>query len=176
MPLYTSFIAYIATGAVVVSSFVHPVPSSRLAHTRLNLENHIADMIDKELERLQHIDQWRIQQAEKLNKLKEPALPTGFDFNSPDNLLGQAADAASKIQMRKDRRMARDDPARYCADRCVATGNCQVWEDMFNLAADEVQAFCKECVLSEDEEPCNVPEMFIENAGKNAWEWEVARS
>ena len=44
MPLYTSFIAYIATGAVVVSSFVHPVPSSRLAHTRLNLENHIADM------------------------------------------------------------------------------------------------------------------------------------
>jgi hypothetical protein len=101
--------------------------------------------------------------------LKEPTLPRGFDFNSPADLKTNA-DAASKIQMRKDRRMARDDPARYCADRCVATGNCQVWEDMFEMAADEVQQFCKECVLSEDEEPCNVPEKFIENAGKNPWE------
>lgn len=87
------------------------------------------------------------------------------------------ADAAKKIQMRKDKRMARDDPARYCADRwcvhriiilgfgsgifcshlvclycssahpplpiSVSTGNCQVWEDMFEMAADEVQKFCK---------------------------------
>lgn len=30
--------------------------------------------------------------------------------------------------------------------------------------------FIQECVLSEDEEPCDVPEKFIENAGKNAWE------
>ena len=41
------------------------------------------------------------------------------------------------------------------------------------MAAEEVQTFCKECVLSEGEEPCDVPDMFMENAGKNVWE--VAR-
>jgi hypothetical protein len=101
--------------------------------------------------------------------LKEPTLPQGFDFNTPADLKTNA-DAASNIQMRKDRRMARDDPSRYCADRCVATGTCQVWEDMFEMSAKEVQIFCKECVLSEDEEPCDVPDKFIENAGKNSWE------
>ncbi|KAL3778599.1 hypothetical protein ACHAW5_010240 [Stephanodiscus triporus] len=171
---YGSFTALLASASALsgmipeVSSFVHLTPFCRAA-TQLNLENHIADMIDNELERLRNIDQWRMQQVEKLNKMKEPTLPQGFDFNSPADLKTNA-EAASKIQMRKDRRMARDDPARYCADRCVATGNCQVWEDMFEMAADEVQQFCKECVLSEDEEPCNVPEKFIENAGKNPWE------
>ena len=98
--------------------------------------------IDSELDRLKNIGLWRQQQAEKLNKGKD-TLPQGFDFNSPGDF-SPMADAAQKIQMRKDKRMARDDPARYCADRCVSTGNCQVWEDMFEMAADEVQAFCQE--------------------------------
>lgn len=59
-------------------------------------------------------------------------MPAGFDFNSVD-VFGPKDGAASKIQMRKDKRMARVDPARYCADRCVATGNCEVWEDMFEM-------------------------------------------
>ena len=80
------------------------------------------------------------------------------------------AGAAQKIQMRKDRRLARTDPMRYCADRCVSTGNCQVYEDMFELSEKEVRKFCEECVLSEDEEPCDVPEKFLENAGKNSWD------
>ena len=151
-----------------VSSFLHPVSSSR-ATTRLNLENHIADMIDKEVQRLQNINLWRREQAEKAKKGREPSLPNGFDFNSPNDFQPNAG-AAQKIQMRKDKRLARDDPMRYCADRCVATGNCQVWEDMFDMAADEVQQFCLGCVLSEEEEPCDVPEKFIENAGKNPWE------
>lgn len=51
-----------------------------------------------------------------------------------------------------------DDPMRYCADRCVSTGNCDVFEDMFNMDPREVVEFCSECVLSEDEEPCDIPE------------------
>ena len=102
--------------------------------------------IDSEVERLQDIGSWRRKQAEKLKKGKEDVLPQGFDFNSPTDFSPNAG-AAQKIQMRKDKRMARTDPARYCADRCVATGNCEVWEDMFEMAADEVQAFCNNCVL-----------------------------
>lgn len=170
---FESFIVALAAAAALsgipeASSFVQHAPSSRVV-TLLNLDNHIADMIDAEVDRLQDIGKWRRQQAEKLNKAKDPAIPQGFDFNSGADLQPNA-DAAKKIQMRKDKRMARDDPARYCADRCVATGNCEVWEDMFEMAATEVQQFCTECVLSEEEEPCDVPEKFIENAGLNPWE------
>jgi len=126
-------------------------------------------MIDNEMKRLKNIGLWRREQVEKLKNGKEESLPQGFDFNSVNDFQPNEG-AAQKIQMRKDRRMARDDPSRYCADRCVSTGNCQVWEDMFDMAADEVQKFCTECVLSEEEEPCDVPEKFIENAGKNPWE------
>eukprot|EP01083_Nonionella_stella_P100559 283760_1 len=172
MTPYASLTALLAAMALSsipeVSSFVQPAPSLRVA-TNLNLENHIAEMIDSEVERLQDIGSWRRNQAEKLKKGKEDVLPQGFDFNSPTDFSPNAG-AAQKIQMRKDKRMARTDPARYCADRCVATGNCEVWEDMFEMAADEVQAFCNNCVLSEEEEPCDVPEKFIENAGMNAWE------
>ena len=123
------------------------------------------------MDRLKNIDLWKRKEVEKVNdwKAKEPTLPMGFDFNSVAELVPNK-DAAAKIQRRKDKRMARDDPARYCADRCVATGSCEVWEDMFELSAKEVQMFCNDCVLSEGEEPCDVPEKFIENAGKNAWE------
>jgi len=98
------------------------------------------------VERLQDIGSWRRNQAEKLKKGKEDVLPQGFDFNSPTDFSPNAG-AAQKIQMRKDKRMARTDPARYCADRCIATRNCEVWEDMFEMAADEVQEFCNNCVL-----------------------------
>lgn len=157
-----------ALSIIPSSSFVQPGSSPR-ASTHLNLENHIADMIDGEAKRLTNIGSWREEQAEKIKKGKEPSLPQGFDFNSVGDF-GPNADAASKIQLRKDKRMARDDPQKYCADRCVATGNCEVWEDMFDMHADEVQQFCTECVLSEEEEPCEIPEKFIENAGKNSWE------
>jgi len=170
---YASFTLLLAAAAALssisnVSAFVQTASCPR-STTQLNLENHIAEMIDGELDRLQNIKLWRQNQAEKLNKGKEFTVPTGFDFNSVSDFQPNAG-AAQKIQIRKDKRMARDDPARYCADRCVSTGNCQVWEDMFEMAPDEVQKFCKECVLSEEEEPCDVPEMFIENAGKNPWE------
>lgn len=129
-------------------------------------------MIDNEYERLENFFSWKKKQDEKLAKSRKEhgeSIPQGFDFNSVNDFQPNT-DATQKIQMRKDKRMARDDPARYCADRCVATGNCQVWEDMFDMAADEVQQFCNECVLSEDEEPCEVPDKFIENAGLNPWE------
>ena len=114
-------------------------------------------------------DAWRRKQDEKRNKGMEPTLPQGFDFNSADEF-GPSPDAGQKIQMRKDKRMARDDPAKYCADLCVATGHCEVWEDMFEMGPKEVQEFCLGCVLSDEEEPCDVPEKFLDDAGKESWE------
>jgi hypothetical protein len=111
---------------------------------------------------------WRRKEDEKRNswKKEEPTLPEGFDFNS----VVEYADAAKKIQMRKDKRMARDDPMRYCADRCVATGFCEVFEDMFEMGPKEVREFCLECVLSDGEEPCDLPEKFLDDVDKPSWE------
>lgn len=136
-----------------------------------NLLNSLSNShrIDNEVERLHHFKDWKRKQDEKLRKDREEYVEKGFDFNSVTNFQPDPG-AAKKIQMRKDKRMARTDPMKYCADRCVATGSCEVWEDMFNMKADEVQQFCNECVLSEDEEPCDVPEKFIENAGLNPWD------
>lgn len=90
----------------------------------------------------------------------EPTLPQGFDFeegftlettsldNCDEASLMENAGAVvpgfsgmsgvSKVQRRKDEKMANNDPARYCADRCVSTGNCDVFEDMFDLGKSDV--------------------------------------
>lgn len=38
-------------------------------------------------------------------------------------------------------------------------------QDMFDMDPSEVVKFCTECVLSEDEEPCDVPEVFYDGEG-----------
>lgn len=55
-------------------------------------------------------------------------LPQGFDFNAD---FGEVDDS---MQMRKDRRLAGRDPAAYCADRCVSTGNCDIFEGTICIA------------------------------------------
>ena len=161
--------------ALVVSNVTAFVLQDSTVHihssTRLYLENHIADMIDEEVDRLKDVTSWRRKEEAKRKAWSEQelSLPEGFDFNSVHEYQPNK-DAGNKIQMRKDKRMAREDPARYCADRCVATGACEVYEDMFELSASEVMKFCQDCVLSEGEDPCDVPDAFLENAGKPSWE------
>lgn len=67
------------------------------------------------------------------------------------------------MEKRKDVRLARNSPQKYCADRCVSTGHCDVFEDMLEMDAMEVLKFCKDCVLSEEEEPCDIPEKLFED-------------
>lgn len=95
--------------------------------TTLFLEDHIADLIDQELERLRHkkdIEKAFIQKNEAFIKND---LPASFDFD--DTMAMQ--DIMGPRQKKKDKKLARQDPRAYCADRCVATGNCEVYEDMY---------------------------------------------
>jgi hypothetical protein len=116
------------------------------------LEDDIAKMIDNELYRLHHKNELDNVKKEHDKEVMSVGLPQGFDFNAD---FGEVDDS---MQMRKDRRLAGRDPAAYCADRCVSTGNCDIFEDFFELSPQEVLKFCKDCVLSEEEEPCEVPE------------------
>ena len=59
----------------------------------------------------------------------EPHIPTGYIIED-ETVEGFIADGENSINFmrRKDEMMAANDPMRYCADRCVTTGNCDVFE------------------------------------------------
>ncbi|KAL7469411.1 hypothetical protein ACHAXS_009666 [Conticribra weissflogii] len=124
-------------------------------------------MIDNELYRLNHKEEADKEWLEKQREWSrmEPKLPDNFDFEEIIDPSGSDSSKNDATMRRKDEKMAENDPMRYCADRCVATGNCDVFEDMFEMGPDEVIKFCKECVLSEDEEPCDIPETIFKDDG-----------
>ena len=78
---------------------------------------------------------------QKWNQM-EPTLPANYDFEeehigyTPGGSVAgftsgvdrSASNASTSPRRRKDEKMAEDDPMRYCADRCVSTGNCDVFE------------------------------------------------
>ena len=98
----------------------------------------------------------------KEQKKKVPGLPTINEYNDYA-ALNSNYDNSDIIEQRRDKRMARNNPAKYCADRCIATGNCEVFEDYFEMGPDEVIKFCNECVLSEDDIPCDIPQSMLDN-------------
>lgn len=100
------------------------------------------------MNRLQHKKEITAQVEAKLEKAKQELqiLPENYEYNE------DFEDSSNFIIKRKDQRMAKDDPQRYCADRCVSTGNCDVFEDLYQMSAIEVMEFCTDCVLSEEEE------------------------
>lgn len=117
MKLTTIFVAF----PLLSHAFLPLQQSSRHATERY-LDPKIADMIDNELHRLHHKKDFEREWMEKNrqavvasfeNPLPEPVVDTDFR------------------QRRKDESLARKDPARYCADRCVSTGNCDVYEDLY---------------------------------------------
>lgn len=90
--------------------------------TRVYLEDHIADMIDGELYRQQHKKEF---EEAWMRKNRGAILQ---QLNSGVSMLEE--EETDFRQYAKDRKLAGEDPARYCADRCIATGNCDVYEDL----------------------------------------------
>mmetsp|Transcript_9213 Transcript_9213/g.10741 ORF Transcript_9213/g.10741 Transcript_9213/m.10741 type:complete len:165 (-) Transcript_9213:272-766(-) len=138
----------------VASFSIHHQIRSRLS-TKLYLEDHIAEMIDTELHRLYHKEAFEQQRQEKTSRVIEPVTPLEYEFTSDelnDNM----------VETRRDQILADKNPQKYCAERCVSTGHCDVFEDLFDFSAEEVMAFCTDCVLSEEDEPCDMPEGFLE--------------
>jgi len=124
--------------------------------TKLYLEDHIAKMIDMELHRLSHKDEFEQKWQENNKKVVEVVPPHKYEF-SEDEL------SNNMVEMRRDRIIADKNPQKYCAERCVSTGHCDVFEDLFDFNAEEVMEFCTNCVLSEEEEACDVPDKFLED-------------
>mmetsp|Transcript_1992 Transcript_1992/g.2489 ORF Transcript_1992/g.2489 Transcript_1992/m.2489 type:complete len:172 (-) Transcript_1992:177-692(-) len=162
LPSYSAFLLLVLMARW--NNYVHSFASFRVQTSRprtfVNLEDKIADMIDNELVRLRTKEQTDAQKNARTQAALTPDLPTGFDFQFDEGIMANDVDS---LRMVKDRRLAENDPARYCADRCVSTGFCDVFEEFFDFSPQEVMSFCTECVLSEDDEPCDIPDKFYGN-------------
>ena len=87
------------------------------------LDDHIADMIDRELWREHHKKEFENEWMEK----NRGAILSSLNA---DTVMTNDEDQSTFRQVLKDRKLAKEDPAAYCADRCVTTGNCDVYEDL----------------------------------------------
>jgi len=152
-----------------------PVAHSKTRQsTRIFLEDWVADMIDGELYRQDHHKEY---EAAWMKKNKGAVLSRlgGVDTTNavyPSQMLGKE-DLEAFAAHHRDERMAFLKPEKYCADRCIATGNCDIMEDFYELGPEEVLAFCEECVLNFDDDAdagegsssssgCDIPEAFYE--------------
>jgi hypothetical protein len=104
-------------------------PHSRSSSSRLFIEKWVADMIDQELFREQHKADYERAWMEK----NRAAVLKGFQSSDSNLLVTEMAvdDALDARQKVKDTKLARESPQQYCADRCVATGHCDVYEDLY---------------------------------------------
>ena len=107
------------------SGFVGPSVVNRAASTKLHLENWVADMIDGELWRQGHKAEYERAWMEK----NRAAVLQSLGSNDNMNMLNDE-EAMNRRQLIKDKKLAQANPQQYCADRCIATGNCDVYEDM----------------------------------------------
>ena len=126
----------------------------------------VAEMIDNELYRQQHHKEY---EAAWMKKNKGAVVSSLNNDNSsmglyPSQMMDEN-DREAFAEHKRDERMAFLKPDKYCADRCLATGNCDILEDFYELGPEDVLKFCEECVLNFDtteDVGCEVPEAFYE--------------
>jgi len=146
--------------------------SSRDSTTRIFLEDWVANMIDGELDRLNDQKKYDAKSMEELKGTVLTRMNAGAAANAggPDlvgypSMMMDEDERQLFAEHKRDERMAFTKPEQYCADRFVATGNCDILEDFYELTPESVIQFCEECVLNFDDENdsgCDVPDAFYE--------------
>jgi hypothetical protein len=107
---------------------VVPLLATTKPSSRLFLEKRIAELIDQELYRERHKQEYEREWMEK----NRQAVAVKTDIDESSNYLQLDEDDLSNLRQRKkDEMLAKNDPQRYCADRCIATGNCEIFEDLY---------------------------------------------
>jgi len=150
----------------------------------------VADMIDEEIYRQYHHKEYeeawmKKNKAAILSRLSD-ASSNGDSSSSSSSSSGypssmmmlEGEDREAFAEHKRDERMAFLKPEKYCADRCLATGNCDIFEDFYELGPEDVLRFCEECVLFDENgndndidsnetmekssSSCEVPDAFYE--------------
>jgi len=95
-------------------------------------------MIDEEIYRQQHKKEFENKWMEKnrgaiLHSMSGASTSSGSGSSTSSNGNALMDDDQQELMRErvKDKRLASNDPERYCADRCLSTGNCDVYEDLY---------------------------------------------
>jgi hypothetical protein len=157
LPPLVVFLLASSCSRVASSAFVTPSATTAFRKpTRVGLQDWVADMIDQELYRQGHMNEFEKEwmQKNRAAVVRPSDAVVELSFEEKANSFREAA---------KDKRLAARSPQQYCADRCIATGNCDVYEDIFAFSPEEVMQFCTDCVLATDEqESCDIPDAFYD--------------
>ena len=132
-------ILVLVSSSIVCNGFTVPMVKSGIRPTTaLNLEKWVADMIDSELYRQNHKQEYENRWMEKNRGAVLHSLSAGGG-TSTDTIIDESPlstntdtyEQENFVQLQRDRRLAERDPHQYCADRCISTGNCDVYEDLY---------------------------------------------
>ena len=140
----TGMLAFLAMAAVVpLSAFTGPRPTTTTITAQQQqqqqqrvvlqmIDRNVADMIDQEYYRQHHKEEyherWMVQHQSQLKTTTTTeAADTYHNDNDNDDKMW------NRRQFLRDEKLARTDPQQYCRDRCIATGYCDVYEDLYVL-------------------------------------------
>ena len=124
------FLSWMTVALTAVTGFTvvprHAIScGNQRSTTSLNIEDWVAEMIDGEIYRQAHKKEFEEDWAKKNRATMMQVLKAG---NEPSAFMPME-DPSEFRQHVKDKILASKDPERYCIDRCVSTGNCDVFED-----------------------------------------------
>ena len=98
-------------------------------HSLIHIHTHFGSFIhriDDQFFRQTHHDEVEAVFRQKNSKYSDEILPADFELDGH-----MMEDLLSSRELQKDLNMARKNPMAYCADRCLETGNCDVFESMY---------------------------------------------
>lgn len=99
------------------------------------IDKHIADMIDQELYRQNHKKEFEEAWMQKNKPAILQRMDDAVSSSTIDALTSMDSDTVYNVrQQLRDQKLARANPQQYCADRCIATGYCDVFEDLYVLS------------------------------------------
>lgn len=100
--------------------------------------------------------------ASGLAPLKSTTMPEVPDSDAAGTFRYDNTDSISPLE----KKQALQDTAKWCLERCVKLGHCEVFEDLNQMTTAQVQDFCKACVISGEStvDECDVSLMFTPDA------------
>merc|ERR1712150_175681 len=110
-----------------------PVTDATLAHSFSLIDTNHDGKID--------LDEFKAMAGQNLM----PTLAQMF-MKDNDRIFDDNEDSLySNAQRVRDEKLVADDTRRFCIDRCLATGYCDVLEDFLEMTTSQVRKFCESC-------------------------------
>jgi hypothetical protein len=133
-----NFIFLFSIPAMVGAFTIVPSKSASSKPQLHMIDKHIADMIDQELYRQNHKKEFEEAWMQKNKPAILQRMDDAVSASTIDALTSMDSDTVYNVrQQLRDQKLARTNPQQYCADRCIATGYCDVFEDLYVLSPDQ---------------------------------------